>query len=49
MTASDIVSVTVKIAAPKIEIVDVKFSAVSPGLSHSMREGVVKAKERRGK
>jgi len=30
MTASDIVTVDVKIAAPKIEITNVEFTAVSP-------------------
>jgi len=35
MTASDIVPVTVKIAAPKIEITNVKFTAISPSSSPS--------------
>jgi len=44
MTASDIVPVTVKIAAPKIEITNVEFSAVSPTISSSQ---YVQAAERR--
>jgi len=35
MTASDIVTVTVKVAALKIEITNVEFSAVSPTTSPS--------------
>ena len=44
MTASDIVAVDVKVAAPKIEITNVEFSAVSPSLSHSAQSRVVKVK-----
>jgi len=44
MTASDIVTVTVKVAAPKIEITNVEFSAVSPSLSHSVQSRVVEVK-----
>ena len=44
MTSSDIVTVTVKIAAPKIEIVNVEFSAISPSLTHSMRGEIAKAR-----
>jgi len=42
MTASDIVTVTVKIAAPKIEIVNVELTAVSPSSSpRAMQEKIV--------
>jgi len=44
MTASDIVTVTVKTAAPKIEIVNVEFSAISSSLTHSMRGETAKAR-----
>ena len=33
MTSSDIVTVTVEIAAPKIEITNVEFTAISPSSS----------------
>jgi len=42
MTSSDIVTATVKIAAPKIEIVNVEFTAVSPSSSpRTMQEKIV--------
>ena len=44
MTASDIVTVDVIVAAPKIEITNVEFSAISPSLTHSMRGETAKAR-----
>ena len=42
MTASGVVTVTVKVAAPKIEIINVGFTAVSPSpSSRTMREDSV--------
>ena len=42
MTASDVVTVTVRVTAPKIEITNVEFTAVSPSSSsHTMYEGNV--------
>jgi len=39
MTASDVVMVTVRVTAPKIEITNVEFTAVSPSSSsRTMRE-----------
>jgi len=44
MTASDIVTVEVKVAAPKIEITNVRFSTIPSSLTHSMREELAKAR-----
>lgn len=40
MTASDIVTVTVRVAAPKIEIANVEFSAVGSEAGRSMHEEI---------
>jgi len=45
MTASDIVTIDVKVAAPEIEITNVEFSVVSSetqGAKRSMRREIVK-------
>ena len=44
MTASDIVTADVKVAAPKIEITNVEFSAIPPSLMDSMRGEIAKAR-----
>lgn len=40
MTASDVVTVTVKIVAPKIEITNVGFSAAGSEAKYSMRREI---------
>jgi len=44
MTASDIVTVAVKVAAPKMEIINVEFSVTNSGIQgakHGMRREIV--------